>query len=75
MHSRRKFIQKFITGGAVITAGLPLFNINSNAAQLQKDLLGHGDFQYRVEKIGAKQREASIRSITATRWSWIKPTG
>tara|TARA_R110002124_G_scaffold223917_7_gene389370 strand:+ start:26556 stop:27620 length:1065 start_codon:yes stop_codon:yes gene_type:complete len=59
MHSRRKFIQKSITGGAVITAGIPLFNINSNAAQLQKDMLGHGDFQYRLERDWSKTNSNS----------------
>ncbi|GAB3010082.1 peptidylglycine monooxygenase-like protein [Cyclobacterium sediminis] len=59
MHSRRKFIQKSITGGAVFTAGIPLFNINSYAAQLQKDMLGHGDFQYRIEREWSKTNSNS----------------
>lgn len=59
MHSRRKFIQKSLTGGAIITSGLPLFNINSNAAQLQKDMLGHGDFLYRIEREWSKTNSNS----------------
>ncbi|EPR69854.1 hypothetical protein [Cyclobacterium qasimii] len=60
MYSRRKFIQTTITsGGAVFTTGLPLFNINSNSAQIQKDILGHGDFKYRVERDWSKANSNS----------------
>jgi hypothetical protein len=59
MTSRRKFIQRSFTGGgAVFTAGLPIFTINSNSARIQTDTLGHGDFQYRLEKDWSKTNKS-----------------
>lgn len=51
MGSRRKFIQQSFAGGATLVAsGLPLFHILPARPKLEEDVLGHGDFRYRVEK-------------------------
>lgn len=46
--SRREFLQKSaIAGGGVLLSGIPLFK---RKPKPEKDILGHGDFRYRVHK-------------------------
>jgi hypothetical protein len=51
MTSRRDFIQKttFASGALLVSPPIP-FYINSTKLQLDNEIIGHGDFKYRVER-------------------------
>lgn len=51
MNERRKFLKNTVlTGGALSVTGFSAFHIKPAAPKLEKTILGHGDFRYRVEK-------------------------
>ncbi|WP_439483371.1 6-bladed beta-propeller [Cyclobacterium plantarum] len=51
MNQRRKFLKNTVlTGGALSVSGLSAFYIKPTAPKLEEEILGHGDFRYRVEK-------------------------
>ncbi|PCJ96090.1 MAG: 6-bladed beta-propeller [Flavobacteriaceae bacterium] len=53
MTNRRQFVKK--AGGLAVAASLPSFSFNiMNRPRLDEDIIGHGDFRYRLERNWSK---------------------